>query len=45
MHAVPDLNTARLTDPALRPIAEKLRAGERLGTADGATLFRTADLL
>lgn len=36
---------ARVSDPALRPIAEKAAAGERLSPADGATLFRTADLL
>src|SRR5829696_8223814 len=35
----------RLSDPALRPIAEKLGAGERLGDADGLTLFGSHDLL
>ena len=35
----------RLRDPALRPIGEKLRAGERLSIADGVTLFRSPDLL
>ena len=35
----------RLRDPALRPIGEKLRAGERLSMADGAALFRSPDLL
>lgn len=35
----------RLTDPALRPIADKLAAGERLSDADGVVLFRTPDLL
>ncbi len=35
----------RLRDPALLPIGEKLRAGERLSVADGATLFRSPDLL
>jgi aminodeoxyfutalosine synthase len=36
---------ARVTDPALRPVAEKVLAGERLDARDGATLFRTGDLL
>ena len=45
MPAVPGIDPARLTDPALRPIAAKLGAGERLTLSDGATLFRTADLL
>lgn len=35
----------RLRDPALRPIGEKLRAGERLGGDDALTLFRSPDLL
>jgi aminodeoxyfutalosine synthase len=35
----------RLRDPALRPIGEKLRAGERLSIADGVILFRSPDLL
>ncbi|MDQ6887973.1 MAG: aminofutalosine synthase MqnE [Gemmatimonadota bacterium] len=35
----------RLSDPALRPIADKLLAAERLTSAEGATLFRTPDLL
>jgi aminodeoxyfutalosine synthase len=35
----------RLTDPALRQIADRVAAGERLSEADGATLFRTPDLL
>jgi aminodeoxyfutalosine synthase len=43
-HAVPfDLN--KLRDPALRPIGEKLIAGERLTVADGALLFATPDIL
>jgi aminodeoxyfutalosine synthase len=41
----PDLDLASLTDPALRPIGEKVAAGERLTPADGATLFRSPDLL
>jgi aminodeoxyfutalosine synthase len=35
---------ARITDPALQPIAEKVSAGERLTGAEGVTLFRTSDL-
>jgi aminodeoxyfutalosine synthase len=35
---------ARLQDPALRPIGEKLVRGERLSSADALTLFRTPDL-
>ena len=35
----------RISDPALLPIADKVIAGERLTPADGAALFRTADLL
>jgi aminodeoxyfutalosine synthase len=34
-----------LRDPALRPIAEKVAAGERLAPEEGAYLFRTPDLL
>jgi aminodeoxyfutalosine synthase len=34
----------RLRDPALRPIGEKLNAGERLSLRDGVTLFTTPDL-
>ena len=36
---------ARLRDPALRPIGEKLIAGVRLSAADGALLFRSPDLI
>ena len=35
----------RLSDPALRPIAEKLGTGERLENADALTLFDSPDLL
>jgi aminodeoxyfutalosine synthase len=35
----------RLRDPALRPIGEKLRAGERLSAADAVLLYRSPDLL
>ncbi|MFL5575395.1 MAG: aminofutalosine synthase MqnE [Gemmatimonadaceae bacterium] len=41
----PDFDPASLADPALRPIGEKVRAGERLSAADGAALFRSPDLL
>jgi aminodeoxyfutalosine synthase len=36
---------ARVRDPALRPVAERVLAGERLSAADGAALFRSPDLL
>jgi aminodeoxyfutalosine synthase len=36
---------ARITDPALHPIADKVMAGERLTIGDGVALFRTADLI
>jgi aminodeoxyfutalosine synthase len=36
---------ARLRDPALRPVAERVLSGQRLDRADGLTLFATADLL
>src|SRR5690348_8621201 len=34
-----------ISDAALRPIADKVAAGERLSEADGVTLFETHDLL
>jgi len=40
-----ELPLNRLSDPALRPIAEKLLAGERLDDADGLTLYDSPDLL
>ena len=40
--AIPD---RMLRDVALEPIADKLRAGERLTEADAVTLFRSPDLL
>jgi aminodeoxyfutalosine synthase len=43
--AAPDVATTLLTDPALQPIAEKVRAGTRLSREDGAVLFRTPDLI
>ena len=42
--AVP-FDRARITDPALLPIAGKVIAGERLTHEDGALLFHTSDLL
>lgn len=36
---------ARLRDPVLRPIGEKLVAGVRLSATDGALLFRSPDLI
>src|SRR5579872_1603691 len=42
---VPEVDPARMGDPALRPIADKVRTGERLTAADGAALFRSPDLL
>jgi aminodeoxyfutalosine synthase len=35
----------RLSDPALRPIAEKVGAGERLSDADALALFESPDIL
>ena len=40
-----ELPLHRLSDPALRPIAEKLAVGERLDDADGLTLYTTHDLI
>ena len=39
------LDPSRIADPALRPIAERVRDGVRLSFEDGVTLFRTTDLL
>jgi aminodeoxyfutalosine synthase len=39
------LDPARLRDPGLRPVAEKVLAGRRLDRADGIALYETADLL
>ena len=36
---------ARVRDPALRPVAEKVLAGERLDGRDAAALYRSHDLL
>ena len=40
-----ELPINRLSDPALRPIAEKLRAGQRLDDADATTLYSSRDIL
>ena len=39
------LDRSRISDPALKPLADKVIAGERLTAADGAALFHTSDLL
>ena len=36
---------SRISDPALHAIADRVMAGERLTSAEGVALFRTADLL
>jgi aminodeoxyfutalosine synthase len=35
----------RFSDPALRPLADKISSGERLSEADGLALFRSPDIL
>src|SRR5436309_5252203 len=40
-----ELDPARLQDPVLRPIGEKVARGERLTPGDGLTLYQTSDLL
>src|SRR5688572_17961042 len=39
------IDLARLRDPLLQPIAEKVTRGQRLDHHDGLTLYATADLL
>ena len=39
------VDAARVSDPALRPIAAKVRAGERLTAADALALFQSPDIL
>jgi aminodeoxyfutalosine synthase len=39
------VNPARFRDPALRPIADKVLAGNRLDAADGLALYATPDIL
>jgi aminodeoxyfutalosine synthase len=40
-----ELDLTRLRDPQLRPIADKVLAGQRLDQADGLALYATTDLL
>jgi aminodeoxyfutalosine synthase len=40
-----ELDFSRLQDPALKPIAAKVDAGERLDSTDGLALYGTSDLL
>jgi aminodeoxyfutalosine synthase len=39
------LDPVRLTDPGLRPVAEKVANGRRLGAEDALALYATTDLL
>lgn len=39
------IDPARFRDPALRPIAEKVVAGQRLDSAEGLALYATHDIL
>ena len=39
------VDPGRFRDAALRPIAEKVRAGRRLDPADGLALYQTSDIL
>ncbi len=43
--ALSDVTEIPLHDDALRPVVEKLAAGERLGRGDAVRLFETRDLL
>src|SRR6185369_13503594 len=45
MSAGPALDRARVTDPALRRVGEKVGSGTRLSHADAKLLFTTPDLL
>jgi aminodeoxyfutalosine synthase len=40
-----ELDFSRISDPALRPIAQQVQAGERLSLDAGETLFLTHDIL
>src|SRR5438309_2146719 len=42
---MPELHPFQTDDARLRPISEKVRAGERLTPDDALTLYRTADIL
>ena len=39
------LDPSRFRDPALRPVADKVLEGRRLGPADGVILYQTSDIL
>src|SRR6202045_4754452 len=39
------LNTLRISDARLKPVAQKVLANERLTAEDGLTLYRSHDLL
>jgi len=39
------LDAGLISDPALRPIADRIASGRRLSTADGVALFESSDLL
>ncbi len=39
------VDPGRITDPVLRPIADKIARGERLSDADAVALFETPDIL
>ncbi|HVE78506.1 MAG TPA: aminofutalosine synthase MqnE [Gemmatimonadaceae bacterium] len=45
MNPAVDFDPGLVTDPALRAVAAKVTAGERLSDADGVALFRSSDLL
>jgi aminodeoxyfutalosine synthase len=40
-----DISAQLVSDPALKPVADKLRQGQRLQAADGLALMRSNDLL
>jgi aminodeoxyfutalosine synthase len=42
---VPQLDPAKVTDPDLRRVAEKVAAGQRLDAADAHVMFTSSDLL
>jgi aminodeoxyfutalosine synthase len=43
--AVPHLDVTRISDPPLRAVANKVRAGERLSADDATVLFTSTDLI
>jgi aminodeoxyfutalosine synthase len=43
--AVPHLDVTRVSDPPLRAVAKKVRAGERLSADDATVLFTSTDLI